>query len=431
VRRDRPWGDPQDLGDVAIRPPLGDERQDLTLSRGDTVEERDSSSGLDRRKRIASSDAPDGPDEVAHGRLSRHSSDGPCPERPPESFLIFLVGEDQDACRRQPFRQPLDGLLLARGQPEIQEGDVGLGDHVQSLSDGSRPAEERQIRRPLADLSKSVSYDRVIIDHQQLDQLVSLDRKQSIIHPVLASPSDGRDMVRGERIETGREVMKVGVLLVDDHPVVRYLVRSICEEIPGFEVLGESDTGPRALHDFHRLSPSMVVLDLMLPGLDGLELARRLRRSSSAPKILVLSRREDPDALLEAMAAGVDGYLPKTASAQVIREALRTIADGGRVFTMEQESAAASRLGSRARLAAEASRMIESLTPRQRQILEMIARGATASEMAAQAEISERSVRSHITALYRKLGVRNRVEAVGRAVLFGLLREEGAERQLD
>jgi DNA-binding NarL/FixJ family response regulator len=175
----------------------------------------------------------------------------------------------------------------------------------------------------------------------------------------------------------------------------------------------------------------MVVLDLMLPGLDGLELARRLRRSPSAPKILVLSHREDPDALLEAMAAGVDGYLPKTAGAQAIREALRTIADGGRVFTTEQESAAANRLGSRARGAAEASRIIESLTARQRQLLEMIAQGATASEMAVRVGISERSVRSHITALYRKLGVRNRVEAVGRAIFLGLIREEGAKPEPD
>jgi DNA-binding NarL/FixJ family response regulator len=212
--------------------------------------------------------------------------------------------------------------------------------------------------------------------------------------------------------------------VVDDHPLVRYLLRSICEALPGLEVVGESDTGPRALNDFYRLRPAIVVLDVVLPGFDGFELARRLRREPFAPRVLVLSRRDDPDALLEAMAAGVHGYLPKTASAQTIEEALRSIAAGGRAFTTEQESAAASRLGTRARMAGEASRMLESLTPRQREILMMITEGATAGEMAARTGISERSVRSHITVLYRRLGVRNRVEAVARAVLLGLVRQE-------
>lgn len=213
-----------------------------------------------------------------------------------------------------------------------------------------------------------------------------------------------------------------GVLIVDDHPLVRNLVRAACREIPEVEVLAECGDGRRAVEEAARVAPAVVVLDLILPDMDGLELIRELQLGTPAPRVLVFSAREDPDAILDAMGAGADGYVGKSAGLDELRAAIRAVARGERAFSPEHEEVARRHLATRIPRAAEASRLAEALTPRQWEVLRMIAEGASTREMAARLGVSEGSVRSHITALYRKLGVSNRVETLRRAVELGLVR---------
>ena len=217
----------------------------------------------------------------------------------------------------------------------------------------------------------------------------------------------------------------VRVLLVEDHPLVGELVRSVCEELPGFELVAEAMSGARALEEANTFHPTLAIVDIGLPDVDGITLARQLREREPPLAILMLSAREDPDALLEAMAAGAAGYLGKSAGRDQIREALERVAAGGRAFTADQEAAATIRLASRARTAVETRRVAESLTERQRDILGLLAEGLSARGIADRLGISERSVRSHITTLYRRLEVTNRVEAVSRALSLGLVPPTG------
>jgi DNA-binding NarL/FixJ family response regulator len=213
----------------------------------------------------------------------------------------------------------------------------------------------------------------------------------------------------------------VRVLVVDDHPLVGELIRSLCDELPGFEVVAEAGSGGRALVEAENAAPTLAIVDIGLPDMDGLTLTRQLRTRERPPAVLVLSAREDPEAVLEAMAAGASGYLGKSASRDQIRQALQQVATGGRAYSRDQETAAAGRLAKRAEMASEASRVADSLTERQRTVLDLLAEGRSAREIAERLGISERSVRSHITTLYRRLDVRNRVEAVNRGLGLGLV----------
>ena len=216
------------------------------------------------------------------------------------------------------------------------------------------------------------------------------------------------------------------VLIVEDHPLIRKLVRMACEDLAEAEVVGEFGQGDRAVEEAIRLRPDLIVLDLNLPRLDGLEVARLLRAQGSISRILVLTGRQDEGDLLEALRLGVGGFLDKGASPAEIADALRRVAAGHRVFTTEQESTATSQLGVMARRAHEATKVMAHLTPRQGTVLALMSDGLTAKEVAARLGISERSVRTHISALYRRLGVRGRVEAVALAMELGLLRARTA-----
>jgi two-component system nitrate/nitrite response regulator NarL len=211
------------------------------------------------------------------------------------------------------------------------------------------------------------------------------------------------------------------VLVVEDHPLIRNLIRGACEAVSGAEVVGEVAEGDRAVEESLRLDPDIIVLDLNLPRLDGLEVARRLRDQGCRARILVLTGRREAADLLEALRLGAQGFLDKGASTAEISGALQMIAHGHQVFTPEQESVAAAMLGVRARRAQEAVRVMSSLTPRQRTILALMAAGMSAKQIGLRLDISERSVRTHISTLYRRLGVRGRVEAVGLALELGVI----------
>lgn len=214
----------------------------------------------------------------------------------------------------------------------------------------------------------------------------------------------------------------IRVLVVEDHPVLRGVVRLACEHTPGLELAAEVEDGEQALEAYARLRPDVLVLDLSLPGeIQGLDVARAVRSGGRGPRILVMTGSTEEEALFAAIRAGADGFLEKTAGVRFIGEALLRIGAGERIFTPEQERAATSELGRLARHARESSEARESLTERELEILELLAQGLTVQQAATRLGLSPRTVETHIGKLYRKLGVENRVQAVSRASSLGLV----------
>lgn len=214
----------------------------------------------------------------------------------------------------------------------------------------------------------------------------------------------------------------VQVFVVEDHPVLRGVVRLACEHTPGLALAGEAATGEEAVEACRGLHPDVVVLDLSLPGaLQGLDVARALRAEGTAGRILVLTGRTDEEAVFEAIRVGADGYLEKTAGMRFIADALLRVAAGERVFTPEQERIAVSQLGEMARRTRQSSDIRAVLTQRELEILDLLSRGFTVKQVATRLGLSPRTVETHISKLYRKLGVRNRVQAVSKASAIGLV----------
>jgi|RhiMetdeSRZDD1v2_1073273.scaffolds.fasta_scaffold15638_7 DNA-binding NarL/FixJ family response regulator len=213
------------------------------------------------------------------------------------------------------------------------------------------------------------------------------------------------------------------VLVVEDHPLLCSIIRIACEQTPGLEMLGEIDDGSSALEACRELAPDVILLDLSLPGeLQGLDLARAIRREGLSVRILVLTARTDKDALLESVVAGVDGYLEKTSGVRAIAEALSRVAGGERIFTQAQMRGAVAEFGRRARQAGEEAGERPNLSAREIEVLQHAARGYTVGQIARRLLLSPRTVETHLSNAYRKLGVRNRVQALSRANALELIR---------
>jgi DNA-binding NarL/FixJ family response regulator len=216
---------------------------------------------------------------------------------------------------------------------------------------------------------------------------------------------------------------RAGVLIVEDHPVLRGVIRLACEHSRDLAIVGEVEDGELALEMARDLLPDVIVLDLTLPGeLQGLDVARRLRAEGSTAKILILTGRTDDRSVFDSIRAGADGFLEKTAGVRFIADALTRVAAGERVFSPDQERSALQELGRMARRARASSGAQAIITPRELEILEFVSLGLTVKQVATRLGLSPRTVEAHIAKLYRKLGVRNRVQAISRAVSLGLIR---------
>jgi DNA-binding NarL/FixJ family response regulator len=212
------------------------------------------------------------------------------------------------------------------------------------------------------------------------------------------------------------------VLVVEDHPLLRSVIRIACEQAPGLEMVGELDDATAALEACRELAPDVILLDLSLPGeLQGLDLARAIRAEGLPVRILVLTARTDREAIFESVIVGVDGYLEKASGVRVIAEVLSRVAGGERVFTQAQMRGAVAELGRRARHARETGAPAN-LSAREIEVLEHAAGGFTVGQVARRLELSPRTVETHLGNAYRKLGVSNRVQALARASELGLIR---------
>lgn len=194
-----------------------------------------------------------------------------------------------------------------------------------------------------------------------------------------------------------------------------------CDAVTSLAVVGEAEDGYQTLAACEALEPDVVVLDTALPALSGFEVARRLKERGAPPAILMLSASVDDQLVFECMRIGVEGYLGKATGVGQIAEAIETVASGGRVFSPDQEAVAREQLATMARRAREASDLVASLTPREREVLELASQGLTMKQVGTRLGVSPRTVETHIAKLYRKLGVSTRVQAVARAAALGLV----------
>lgn len=213
----------------------------------------------------------------------------------------------------------------------------------------------------------------------------------------------------------------IRVFVIDDHGVVRDSVRIACEQRPGLVFVGGAQDGYEGVRAIELLQPEVAVIDVVLPGIDGFEVVRRLRARGFAGKTLILTSRGDQLAPFEASVLGVDGFIRKTASLDQVADAIERVASGDRVFAKEEQRQAIAQLGVVARRTRQASQLTSALTSRENDVLRLLAEGISSRQIATRLDISERTVESHISNVYRKLGVGSRVQAVRKASALGLL----------
>jgi DNA-binding NarL/FixJ family response regulator len=214
---------------------------------------------------------------------------------------------------------------------------------------------------------------------------------------------------------------RVRVLIVDDHPMVREVVAMGCSRRPSLEVVGQAGDGIEALEQCECLRPDVVVLDLGLPGMDGFKVLARIRDRFPATKVMILSGRDDRSAVFESVRLGAHGYLVKTGLVAEIASAVEAVARGTEVFSVHQQQALHAELGDRIRRARRSASLLGELTRREREVLRHLVMGLNTRTTADRLGISQRTVEAHLRGLYRKLGVRNRVQAVRQAADLGLV----------
>jgi two-component system response regulator NreC len=219
---------------------------------------------------------------------------------------------------------------------------------------------------------------------------------------------------------------EIRLMLVDDHEVVRTGLKSYLETQPGLKIVGEADSGEAALRLAPDIYPDVVVMDITMPRMDGLEATRRLMESCPQIKILALTVHEDKQYLFEMLAAGASGYVTKQAAAEELVEAIRTVANGG-VYL--QPILARWLLEDYRRLLMNAPRdeaggsenMLEALSNRERQVLELVAKGLTSPQIGERLGISHRTVARHRERIMAKLNLHSATELVKFAIQTGLI----------
>ncbi|MFB4268815.1 response regulator [Nonomuraea sp. GTA35] len=207
---------------------------------------------------------------------------------------------------------------------------------------------------------------------------------------------------------------RIRLLIADDHPIVRDGLRGMFAGDPGFEVLGEAADGTQAVALAQALHPDVILMDLRMPGMDGVAAIKELARLGSAARVLVLTTYDTDRDVMPAIEAGATGYLLKDTGRDELVRAVRTAARGEAVLS----PSVATRLLGQVRTPADP------LSARELEILRLIADGATNREAAARLFISEATVKSHVLHIYTKLGVNDRAAAVATAFRRGLLTVE-------
>jgi DNA-binding NarL/FixJ family response regulator len=208
----------------------------------------------------------------------------------------------------------------------------------------------------------------------------------------------------------------IRVVLVDDHPVVLGGLRALLESLPDFDVVGTATDGEAGVREVVLTKPDVVLMDIRMPGIDGLEATRRIRESASGVAVLVLTMFDDDDTVFGAMRAGAQGYLLKGADQAEIDRAIRAVVAGEAIFS---PGVAQRVLGYFAAPPPVADPFPE-LTAREREVLDLMAAGERNQVIADQLFLSPKTVANHISSIFVKLAVADRSAAIVRARRGGL-----------
>ena len=214
----------------------------------------------------------------------------------------------------------------------------------------------------------------------------------------------------------------ITILLVDDQPLFREGLRTLLSVLPDFEVIGEAGNGEEAVRLARALRPSVILMDLQMPVLNGVAATRRLSEEQPECKVIVLTTFDDDELVFDGLRAGAVGYLLKDAPSEKLAEAIR-VASSGETFL--QPSVAAKVVAEFSRLsrktAAYSNSIIEALSERELEILRLIAKGESNKEIAGKLFLAEGTVKNHVTNILGKLDARDRTQAAIRAKDSGLI----------
>ncbi len=210
---------------------------------------------------------------------------------------------------------------------------------------------------------------------------------------------------------------KIKVLLVDDHAIMRDGIRALLSLDNDIEIIGEAGEGKEAIEKAQKLLPDVIIMDIAMPGMDGLEATRRILKLNPKAKVLVLSQYDDKEYILSAIKAGSAGFIPKRALGSELVSAIHAV-NRGESFLYPSAAAA---LIKDYREQAHHADIYDTLTPREREVLKLIAEGHTGKEIAGMLFISLKTVMGHRSKIMEKLGLRNRTELIKYAMKKGLL----------
>jgi DNA-binding NarL/FixJ family response regulator len=220
--------------------------------------------------------------------------------------------------------------------------------------------------------------------------------------------------------------MPLDVLLVDDHKIMRDGIRAILSRAAEFRVVGEAENGPDAVLFTKRVRPHIVLMDIGLPGLNGVETTQEILRFHTECKIVILSMYDDENSVVGAIRAGARAFILKRASDMDLVEALRMVAAGGVYLSPQVSDRLLLRIQKGDLESRNSHSGLEDLSPREKQVLRLVADGKTSKEIATVLALSEQTVRSYRKTMMRKLGVNNVAGLTQVALSAGLMQMPGA-----
>ncbi|THV12117.1 response regulator transcription factor [Nocardioides caeni] len=216
----------------------------------------------------------------------------------------------------------------------------------------------------------------------------------------------------------------IRVVVVDDHQILRDGLVALLSALPGIDVVGVAADGREAIHVVGEAQPDLVVMDIQMPHLDGIEATRFLTGREPAPRVVMLTMNEDDMTILSAIRAGASGYLLKGAGAAEVEHAIRSAAAGGMVFGAGLAATVAGFFAGSAVTAPRPELPFPDLTDRERDVLERIAAGHSNDAIAAALFVSNKTVRNTVSAIYAKLHATGRADAIVKAREAGFGRDE-------
>lgn len=220
--------------------------------------------------------------------------------------------------------------------------------------------------------------------------------------------------------------MRIKVLVIDDHPVILKGLQGMLSGLQDLEVVGEASSGPEAISKTEELNPDVLLMDVRLPELNGLEAMRRLRETKPDLKVVFITVSDSDLYLVEALRWGANGYLTKDSSQELIGNAIRSALHGGCLIS---ESLLNKAFGAVARAAVNLGKPaiegelppIVQLTPRELDVLRLVAKGLTNRAICKELNLAEVTIKKHVQSIMSKMGVKDRTQAALRGVRLGLL----------